>query len=111
MDFLRLLKFSRPVKYGIAVIGGEVMPVEKAGNFYILFDVRALFGGIVAGCISDRYEAPAKIAAGFMSVGIPSILLYQNFGRVLQLVNSTLMVIAGFLIGGSITLYHNCSLC
>jgi hypothetical protein len=29
----------------------------------------------------------------------------------LQLVNSTLMVIAGFLIGGSITLYHNCNLC
>jgi len=86
------------------------MPVEKAGNLCILFDVRALFGGVVAGCISDRYEAPAKIAAGFMSVAIPSILLYQNFGRVLQLVNSTPMVIAGFLIRGSITLYHNCSL-
>lgn len=80
-------------------------------NFCILFDVGALFGGVVAGCISDRYEAPAKIEAGLMSVAIPSILLYQNFGRVLQLVNSTLMVIAGFCVGGSITLYHNCSLC
>ncbi|XP_022737937.1 putative glycerol-3-phosphate transporter 4 isoform X2 [Durio zibethinus] len=63
-------------------IGGEYVSVKSAGNLSTLFDVGGMFGGILAGYISDKLNARATTAASFMSAAIPSMLLYRAYGNI-----------------------------
>ncbi|KAL7587553.1 hypothetical protein Lser_V15G40864 [Lactuca serriola] len=81
-------------------IGGERLSVKSAGNLSTLFDVGGIFGGILAGYISDRLKARATTAATFMYVAIPSMLLYRTYGNISKTMNIILMIIAGLFING-----------
>ena len=65
-----------------------------------MFDVGGIFGGILAGHISDRLEARAITAASFMYAAIPSMLLYRSYGSVSMTINIALMVVTGLLVNG-----------
>ncbi|XP_062073885.1 putative glycerol-3-phosphate transporter 4 [Humulus lupulus] len=81
-------------------IGGEYVSVKSAGNLSTLFDVGGIFGGILAGYISDKLHARATTAASFMYAAIPSILLYRSYGNISKTVNIVLMMIAGLFVNG-----------
>lgn len=81
-------------------IGGEYLSVKSAGNLSTLFDVGGIFGGILAGYVSDKLSARATTAACFMYAAIPSMLLYRTYGYISQTVNIVLMMIAGLFING-----------
>lgn len=81
-------------------IGGEYLSVKTAGNLSTLFDVGGIFGGIIAGYISDKLKARATTAATFMYAAIPSMLLYRAYGSVSQTVNIVLMMVAGLFVNG-----------
>ena len=76
------------------------MSVKSAGNLSTLFDVGGVFGGILAGYISDKLNARATTAASFMSAAIPSMLLYHTYGNISQTINILLMMIAGLFVNG-----------
>lgn len=59
-----------------------------------------VIGGILAGHLSDRLNARAITAAGFMYAAIPALYLYRNYGSVSLTVNIALMMIAGMLVNG-----------
>ncbi|KAJ8754283.1 hypothetical protein K2173_002734 [Erythroxylum novogranatense] len=81
-------------------IGGEYMSVKSAGNLSTLFDVGGIFGGIIAGYVSDRSRSRATTAASFMYAAIPSMLLYRAYGGVSKKLNILLMMIVGLFVNG-----------
>ncbi|KAF4374785.1 hypothetical protein CsatB_004330 [Cannabis sativa] len=81
-------------------IGGEYVSVKSAGNLSTLFDVGGIFGGILAGYVSDKLRARATTAACFMYAAIPSLLLYRSYGNISKTVNIVLMMTAGLFVNG-----------
>ncbi|XP_028796211.1 putative glycerol-3-phosphate transporter 4 [Neltuma alba] len=81
-------------------IGGEYVSVESAGNLSTLFDVGGIFGGVLAGYISDKLNARATTAASFMYAAIPAMLLYRIYGSISMNVNIALMIATGLLVNG-----------
>lgn len=76
------------------------MSVKCAGNLSALFDVGGIFGGILAGYISDRLHARAITAASFMYAAIPCMLLYRSYGSVSMNLNILLMMLTGLFVNG-----------
>lgn len=76
------------------------MSVKTAGNLSTLFDVGGIFGGIMAGYISDKLRARATTAATFMYASIPAMLLYEKYGSISKTSNILLMMIAGLCVNG-----------
>ncbi|KAK4262550.1 hypothetical protein QN277_028098 [Acacia crassicarpa] len=81
-------------------IGREYISVKSAGNLSALFDVGGIFGGILAGYISDRLHARAITAASFMYAAIISMLLYRSYGNLSMNLNIALMVVTGLFVNG-----------
>ncbi|XP_052210393.1 putative glycerol-3-phosphate transporter 4 isoform X1 [Diospyros lotus] len=110
ITFALCLFFSKLVAYTFlywlpfylsqTAIGGEYMSVKSSGNLSTLFDVGGIFGGILAGYISDRLNARATTAASFMYMAIPAMILYRSYGNISKTVNIVLMMIAGLFVNG-----------
>ncbi|KAL5183919.1 putative glycerol-3-phosphate transporter 4 [Glycine soja] len=83
-----------------AEIGGKYISVKSAGNLSALFDVGGIFGGILAGYVSDKLNARAITAASFMYAAIPSMLLYRHYGSVSMNANIGLMMVSGLFVNG-----------
>lgn len=83
-----------------AAIGGEYVSVKSAGNLSTLFDVGGIFGGILAGYISDKLNARAITAASFTFTAIPALVLYRIYGGLSQSLNVALMMLAGLFVNG-----------
>ncbi|KAG0584755.1 hypothetical protein M758_3G233000 [Ceratodon purpureus] len=81
-------------------IAGEILDEQTAGQLSTLFDVGGVVGGILAGHLSDKMNARAITAAGFMYCAIPALFLYRTYGSVSLPVNIALMMLAGMLING-----------
>lgn len=81
-------------------IGGKYLSVKSAGNLSTLFDVGGIFGGILAGYMSDKLSARAITAGSFMYAAIPAMLLYRSYGSVSMHVNIGLMFITGLFVNG-----------
>ncbi|WJX94781.1 hypothetical protein P8452_76167 [Trifolium repens] len=85
-------------------IGGKYMSVKSAGNLSTLFDVGGIFGGILAGYMSDKLSARAITAATFMYASIPAMLLYRSYGSVSIHANIGLMIVSGLFVNGPYSL-------
>ncbi|XP_020590235.1 putative glycerol-3-phosphate transporter 1 [Phalaenopsis equestris] len=81
-------------------IDGEFLSDSMAGTLSTLFDVGGVIGGILAGHISDRFDARALTAACFMYCAIPAIYLYRIYGSVSLYWNIALMLVNGMLVNG-----------
>ncbi|CAH9134165.1 unnamed protein product [Cuscuta epithymum] len=110
IPFALCLFFSKLVAYTFlywlpfylsqTAIGGEYVSVKSAGNLSTLFDVGGIAGGILAGLLSDWFDARATTAATFMYAAIPAMLLYRVFGGVSKALNILLMFLAGLFVNG-----------
>eukprot|EP00850_Spirogloea_muscicola_P001918 SM000007S20878 [mRNA] locus=s7:701121:703294:+ [translate_table: standard] len=81
-------------------IAGRSLSDAQAGNLSTLFDVGGVVGGIVAGQLSDRFQARACTAAAFTYLAIPALWAYSAFGHVSMPLNVGLMMLAGVLVNG-----------
>ncbi|GFP97969.1 putative glycerol-3-phosphate transporter 1 [Phtheirospermum japonicum] len=81
-------------------IEGRYLTDEESGNLSTMFDVGGVIGGILAGHISDHYEARATTAASFMFFAIPSLFLYRIYGHISTTLNISLMLITGMFVNG-----------
>lgn len=81
-------------------IDGQFLSDSMAGTLSTLFDVGGVIGGILAGHISDRFDARALTAACFMYSAIPVIYLYRIYGSVSLYWNIALMLVNGMLVNG-----------
>ena len=77
-------------------IGGEYLSAAKAGELSTLFDIGGVVGGILAGYLSDKYNARSMVSAGFVYASIPVLYLYREYGSLSMNVNIGFMMLAGF---------------
>ncbi|KAL8167482.1 hypothetical protein V2J09_008981 [Rumex salicifolius] len=81
-------------------IGGEYLSSKASGNLSTLFDVGGVFGGILAGYVSDRLGARAITAAAFTYTAIPALFCYKTYGYMNIYVNGILMFVTGVFVNG-----------
>lgn len=81
-------------------IAGQTLTAAKAGELSVIFDLGGILGGILAGYISDKYNARSMTAAGFVYLSIPVLYLYREMGSVSMSVNLGLMALSGMLVNG-----------
>ncbi|KAK8941175.1 putative glycerol-3-phosphate transporter 1 [Platanthera zijinensis] len=82
------------------VIGGEYLSDSTARLLSSLFDVGGVFGGILAGHVSDHLDIRAIMAASFMYSAIPALFLYHAYGSISLFCNAALMISAGLFVNG-----------
>ena len=83
-----------------AAIDGEYLTDSTAGTLSTIFDVGGVVGGILAGHMSDRFDARAIVAAGFTYCAIPALYFYRSYGNISVVWNSGLMFVAGMFVNG-----------
>ncbi|KAL3693843.1 hypothetical protein R1sor_007494 [Riccia sorocarpa] len=81
-------------------IDGKFLDEKTSGNLSTLFDVGGVVGGILAGHLSDKMNARAITAAGFMYTAIPALYMYRTYGSTSLNINIILMMLAGALVNG-----------
>lgn len=81
-------------------IQGKYLSDSASGNLSTIFDIGGVFGGILAGYLSDRLRARALTAASFMYLSIPALLIYHTCGSVSLWLNLVLMFVVGVFVNG-----------
>eukprot|EP00192_Tetraselmis_astigmatica_P004843 CAMPEP_0117667832 /NCGR_PEP_ID=MMETSP0804-20121206/11195_1 /TAXON_ID=1074897 /ORGANISM="Tetraselmis astigmatica, Strain CCMP880" /LENGTH=482 /DNA_ID=CAMNT_0005475621 /DNA_START=282 /DNA_END=1730 /DNA_ORIENTATION=+ len=81
-------------------INGHSLTASEAGALSVLFDVGGVFGGIMAGFLSDFLGASAIVASGFVYCTIPVLYMYRTYGHLSMALNVALMMLSGFFVNG-----------
>jgi len=81
-------------------IGGKVLSAEAAGDLSVLFDIGGVAGGILAGHLSDRFNARSMVSAGFVYLAIPCLYMYREVGGLSYASNVTLLMLTGVFVNG-----------
>tara|TARA_B110000977_G_scaffold162705_1_gene208313 strand:- start:2197 stop:3702 length:1506 start_codon:yes stop_codon:yes gene_type:complete len=81
-------------------IGGVYLSPAQAGRLSTLFDIGGVAGGILAGYVSDRFNARSLTSAGFVYLSIPVLYCYREYGSSSMTANVLLMMLAGMLVNG-----------
>ncbi|KAK3242524.1 hypothetical protein CYMTET_47798 [Cymbomonas tetramitiformis] len=81
-------------------IGGEALSASEAADLSIVFDIGGVAGGVLAGYLSDRYNAKSAVAAGFLFTAVPCLYAYREYGYVSFTGNVILLLCSGILVNG-----------
>ncbi|XWS17049.1 hypothetical protein CRYUN_Cryun33cG0034400 [Craigia yunnanensis] len=85
-------------------VAGVLLSHKTAGILSIIFDIGGVFGGVMAGFISDIIEARAVTSVTFLLLSIPALILYRVYGSVSMVTNIALMFMSGLLVNGPYSL-------
>ncbi|KAM1478532.1 hypothetical protein ACFX2I_025944 [Malus domestica] len=85
-------------------VAGVHLSHKTAGNLSAIFDVGGVFGGILAGLISDMLEARAVTSIAFLLLSVPALVLYRFYGSLSMVANIVLMFLSGLLVNGPYSL-------
>ncbi|OMO96950.1 Major facilitator superfamily, partial [Corchorus capsularis] len=85
-------------------VAGVHLSHKTAGILSTIFDIGGVFGGVMAGFISDIIEARAVTSITFLLLSIPALFLYRVYGSVSMVTNISLMFISGLLVNGPYSL-------
>ncbi|PON46138.1 Sugar phosphate transporter [Parasponia andersonii] len=81
-------------------VAGVHLSHKTAGILSTIFDIGGVFGGILAGFISDLIEARAVTSIVFLLLSIPALVFYRVYGNLSMLSNVCLMFLSGLLVNG-----------
>ncbi|XP_065850498.1 putative glycerol-3-phosphate transporter 5 [Euphorbia lathyris] len=85
-------------------VAGVHLSHKSAGILSTVFDIGGVFGGILAGYISDMIEARGITSIVFLALSIPALILYRLYGSISMITNITLMFLSGLLVNGPYSL-------
>lgn len=85
-------------------ISGEHLSAKMAGYLSTIFDIGGVLGGIVAGHLSDKYDAKALIAVIFMYCAVPSLYMFRSYGGTSLGHAVGLMILSGIFVNGPYSL-------
>ena len=88
-------------------IGGVYLTAAKASELSTLFDIGGVAGGILAGYVSDRFNARSLTSAGFVYLSIPVLYMYREYGSSSMGANVFLMMLAGMLVVNGPCAHHH----
>ncbi|XP_045033021.1 glucose-6-phosphate exchanger SLC37A2 isoform X3 [Daphnia magna] len=78
----------------------ETLGSQQAADLSTLFDIGGIFGGVLAGLLSDLTGMSAFTCSGYFILTIPALFIYREFGSVGGAFNMTLLFLVGFLANG-----------
>lgn len=84
----------------IAAVAGVHLSHKTAGILSTIFDIGGVFGGILAGFVSDVIEARAVTSIVFLLLSIPALIFYRVYGSLNMFANILLMFLSGLLVNG-----------
>lgn len=90
--------------FHLVAVAGVHLSHKTAGNLSTIFDIGGVFGGILAGLISDMLEARAVTSIAFLLLSVPALVLYRAYGSVSMVANILLMFLSGLLVNGPYSL-------
>ncbi|VVA25089.1 PREDICTED: putative glycerol-3-phosphate [Prunus dulcis] len=85
-------------------VAGVHLSHKTAGNLSAIFDIGGVFGGILAGLISDMIEARAVTSIAFLLLSVPALVFYRVYGSLSMVANILLMFLSGLLVNGPYSL-------
>ncbi|XP_022749584.1 putative glycerol-3-phosphate transporter 5 [Durio zibethinus] len=85
-------------------VAGVHLSHKTAGILSTIFDIGGVFGGVMAGFISDVIEARAVTSVTFLLLSIPALIFYRIYGSVSIVTNIALMFLSGLLVNGPYSL-------
>ncbi|KAG8367511.1 hypothetical protein BUALT_Bualt16G0079500 [Buddleja alternifolia] len=85
-------------------VAGVHISHKTAGILSTIFDIGGVFGGVLAGLISDMIDARAVTSITFLLLSIPALIFYRLYGSVSMFTNTALMFISGLLVNGPYSL-------
>ncbi|XP_068343735.1 putative glycerol-3-phosphate transporter 5 isoform X2 [Pyrus communis] len=88
----------------LPAVAGMHLSHKTAGNLSAIFDIGGVFGGILAGLISDMLEARAVTSIAFLLLSVPALVLYWLYGSLSMVANIVLMFLSGLLVNGPYSL-------
>ena len=92
------------IRVGIVAVAGVHLSHKTAGILSTIFDIGGVFGGVMAGFISDIIEARAVTSVTFLLLSILALILYQVYGSVSMVTNIALLFFFRLLVNGPYSL-------
>ncbi|NXU80838.1 G6PT2 protein, partial [Oreotrochilus melanogaster] len=106
IEFSLCLLFAKLVSYTflfwlpLYITNVEHLDAKRAGDLSTLFDVGGIFGGILAGLISDRLEKRASTCGMMLLLAAPTVRVYPSLSKMGLEATVVMLLISGALVNG-----------
>nr|XP_058919980.1 glucose-6-phosphate exchanger SLC37A1 isoform X1 [Kogia breviceps]XP_058919982.1 glucose-6-phosphate exchanger SLC37A1 isoform X1 [Kogia breviceps]XP_058919983.1 glucose-6-phosphate exchanger SLC37A1 isoform X1 [Kogia breviceps]XP_058919984.1 glucose-6-phosphate exchanger SLC37A1 isoform X1 [Kogia breviceps] len=106
IEFSLCLLFAKLVSYTflfwlpLYITNVDHLDVKKAGELSTLFDVGGIFGGILAGVISDRLEKRASTCGLMLLLAAPTLYVFSAISKMGLEATIAMLLLSGALVSG-----------
>ncbi|KAM5281470.1 glucose-6-phosphate exchanger SLC37A1 [Ctenodactylus gundi] len=106
IEFSLCLLFAKLVSYTflfwlpLYITSVDHLDAQKAGELSTLFDVGGIFGGILAGVISDRLEKRASTCGVMLLLAAPTLYVFSAVSRMGLEATMAMLLLSGALVSG-----------
>ncbi|XP_074245313.1 glucose-6-phosphate exchanger SLC37A1 isoform X3 [Saimiri boliviensis] len=106
IEFSLCLLFAKLVSYTflfwlpLYITNVDHLDAKKAGELSTLFDVGGIFGGILAGVISDRLEKRASTCGLMLLLAAPTLYIFSTVSRMGLEATVAMLLLSGALVSG-----------
>uniref|UniRef100_A0A8C4VJ58 Solute carrier family 37 member 1 n=1 Tax=Gopherus evgoodei TaxID=1825980 RepID=A0A8C4VJ58_9SAUR len=106
IEFSLCLLFAKLVSYTflfwlpLYITNVEHLDAKRAGDLSTLFDVGGIFGGILAGMISDRLEKRASTCGMMLLLAAPALYMFSAISKMGLEATVVMLLISGALVNG-----------
>lgn len=106
VEFSLCLLFAKLVSYTflfwlpLYITNVEHLDAKKAGDLSTLFDVGGIFGGILAGIISDRLKKRASTCGIMLLIAAPTLYIFSAISKMGFEATVVMLLICGALVNG-----------
>uniref|UniRef100_A0A7M4G1U5 Solute carrier family 37 member 1 n=1 Tax=Crocodylus porosus TaxID=8502 RepID=A0A7M4G1U5_CROPO len=106
IEFSLCLLFAKLVSYTflfwlpLYITNVEHLDAKRAGDLSTLFDVGGIFGGILAGIISDRLEKRASTCGMMLFLAAPTLYMFSAVSKMGLEATIVMLLISGALVNG-----------
>ncbi|XP_061856737.1 glucose-6-phosphate exchanger SLC37A1 isoform X1 [Colius striatus] len=106
IEFSLCLLFAKLVSYTflfwlpLYITNVEHLDAKRAGDLSTLFDVGGIFGGILAGLVSDRLEKRASTCGMMLLLAAPTLYMFSAISKMGLEATVVMLLISGALVNG-----------
>nr|XP_015302302.1 PREDICTED: glycerol-3-phosphate transporter isoform X1 [Macaca fascicularis] len=106
IEFSLCLLFAKLVSYTflfwlpLYITNVDHLDAKKAGELSTLFDVGGIFGGILAGVISDRLEKRASTCGLMLLLAAPTLYIFSTISKMGLEATIAMLLLSGALVSG-----------
>ncbi|XP_032132675.1 glucose-6-phosphate exchanger SLC37A1 isoform X2 [Sapajus apella] len=106
IEFSLCLLFAKLVSYTflfwlpLYITNVDHLDAKKAGELSTLFDVGGIFGGILAGVISDRLEKRATTCGLMLLLAAPTLYIFSTISKMGLEATVAMLLLSGALVSG-----------